>query len=511
MNLRILASAAAVAALAALPRATAAPLSLADLPALVLANDASAVSAARSVEAAYHGYRGTLADALPQIDLSTGYTLAYAPAETVTGPPTVEISDYALQGATARVSASQLLPTGGNLVLALEDALSVTTIGSRTVTLPPSPPTYPDPDYSQKPRATLSLAQPVLINGKLVDFELFAATKRKAELGWVKEQAAERVATGRALAQAVQLYFTVVQQRQAAAQLQRSLDLSQRRLGTLGENVRLGIATETDLVEARIADGRQRQSLLDLRSSLARTERLLAAAVGRASLRDVELADGVPSWTRAGDADVLVNAALTANGTLLQGSLAVEERAADAVLAGQRYAANLTLSLSVAGQRNPELTGRGFGQSFSDLFADGAGVDWNASVNLAVPLYDGGSRREQKAVSAALTASVGQALESRRQAVLDDLAAALERRAILEERVTLLAEAVDLAARRLADERSLLSLGRSTDNDVDARIIDVEVKENDLWRARADLLLANLDIASLAGDDLARILEGLPR
>jgi outer membrane protein TolC len=219
----------------------------------------------------------------------------------------------------------------------------------------------------------------------------------------------------------------------------------------------------------------------------------------------------VPSWTRRGDAAGLRDAALAATGSILQGSLAVEERAADEVIAGQRYAANLSLSLSVAGRREAGLSARTFGQSFADLFADGAGVDWTASANLSVPLYDGGSRREQAAVSAALSASVGRALDSRRQAVLDDLAAALERRAILDERVALLAEAVELATRRLTDERNLLSLGRSTDNDVDARLIDVEAKQNDLWRARADLLLANLDIASLAGDDLTGILEGFPR
>jgi outer membrane protein TolC len=507
MNLRSLASAVAMAALVALPRATAAPLTLADLPALVLANDASAVSAARSVEAAYHGYRGTLADALPQVDLSTGYSLYATPAGTL---GVADVQDYADHRASVKLSATQLLPTAGTLAVTLEDGLEVTTIGSQTVSLPVPSTTYPDPDFSQAPKATVSLAQPVLLNGKLVDFALFPATKRKAELGWEKEQAAERVATGRALAQAVQLYFTVVQQRQAAAQLQRAVELSQRRLETLGENVRLGIATETDVLDARIADGRQRQSLLDLRSSLARTERLLAAAIGRTSLQGFELSDAVPPWTRAGDVAVLRDAALAANASIRQGSLAVEERAADEVLAGQRYAANLTLSFSVAG-RSADKAGRTLGESFTDLFDAGAGVDWTASANLAVPLYDGGSRREQKAASAVLTESVGRALDSRRQAVLDDLAAALERRAILEERVALLAEAVDLAARRLADERSLLSLGRSTDNDVDARLIDVEAKENDRWRAQADLLLANLDIASLAGDDLAGILEGLPR
>ncbi|OHD67687.1 MAG: hypothetical protein A2177_14475 [Spirochaetes bacterium RBG_13_68_11] len=510
MNLRNLAAAAAIslALTAWAAPAGAEPLALADLPDLVLANDAGAVTAERSVQAAYHAYRGTLADALPQVDLSTGYSLYYTPAVTMTDPA-VDLTDYAKHGATAKVSVSQLLPTAGSLLLSVEDALGVEAIGSSTMF--PAAPVYPDPDFEQTPKATVSLSQLVLLNGKLIDLGLFPAMKRKAELGWEKEQAAGRVASNRAIFQAVQLYLSVVQIRQAVGQMERTVVLAARRLASLADGVRLGTATETDLLDNRIANGRQRQTLLDLRASLSRTERLLAAAIGRESLEGVELADDVPAWTRAGDAASLRDVALRTNVSILQGSLALEERRADDVLAGQQHAATLTLSFSVAGRRDTGLSQRTFGQSFSDLFADGAGVDWTAAAGLNVPLYDGGSAREGRAASEALTASVHKGLESRQRAVLEDLAAALERRSILEERVDLLAEAVDLSSRRLATEESLLGQGRSTDNDVEARRLDAEAKANDLRQSRADLLLANLDIASLAGDDLAGIVKGLPR
>jgi outer membrane protein TolC len=484
------------------------PLALADLPDLVLAGDAGAVTAEQSVQAAYHAYRGTLAGALPQVDLSTGYSLYYTPEVTMTDPR-VDLTDYAVQGATAKFSVSQLLPTAGSLLLAVEDALSVKSIGSSAIF--PAAPTYPEPDFEQTPKGTISLSQPVLLNGKLVDLDLFPAIKRKAELGWEKEQAAGRVATNRAISQAVQLYLSVVQMRQTVAQMERTVELAGRRLASLADSVRLGTATETDLLDTRIANGRQRQSLLDLRTSRSRTERLLAAAIGRDSLEGIELTENLPAWTRAGDPAGLRDAALRTNASILQGSLALEERRADNVLAGQRHAATLTLSFSVAGRRDTDLSQRSFGQSFSDPFADGAGVDWTAAAGLNVPLYDGGSAREDRAASEALTASVQKGLESRQQAVLDDLASALERRSILEERVGLLAEAVDLASRRQATEESLLGQGRSTDNDVEARRLDAEAKRNDLRQSRADLLLANLDIASLAGDDLAGIVKGLPR
>ncbi len=503
MRLRTLAASAALALAGWTVPAGAVPLALADLPDLVLASDAGAVTAEQSVQAAYHAYRGSLAEALPQVDLSAGYSLGYAPSVTMT---TIDLTDYAMHGATARVTASQLLPTAGSVVVTVEDALSVEAIGSSSL-----PPLNPDPDFSQKPKATVTLSQPVLLNGKLIDLELFPATKRKAELGWEKEQAAGRAAANRAISQAVQLYLSVVQMRQTVAQAGRAVELAERRLSSLADGVRLGTATETDLLDARIANGRQRQTLLDLRATLTRTERFLAAAIGRETLEGIELVDAVPAWRRAGDPGLLRDAALRANASILQGRQAVEERGIDDVLAGQRHAASFTLSFSVAGRRDAGLSQRTFAESFSDLFADGAGVDWTAAAGLNVPLYDGGSAREDRAVSEALTAAVLKGLESRRQTVLEDLADALERRSILEERVGLLGEAVVLSSRRLATEENLLGQGRSTDNDVEARRLDAEAKANDLRQSQADLLLANIDIASLAGDDLAGIVKGLPR
>jgi hypothetical protein len=51
-------------------------------------------------------------------------------------------------------------------------------------------------------------------------------------------------------------------------------------------------------------------------------------------------------------------------------------------------------------------------------------------------------------------------------------------------------------------------MGKSTDLDVASREADAEAKANDLWRAQADLYLASLDLAALAGRDLAALIEG---
>jgi hypothetical protein len=93
--------------------------------------------------------------------------------------------------------------------------------------------------------------------------------------------------------------------------------------------------------------------------------------------------------------------------------------------------------------------------------------------------------------------------------VRDELEAALMRRANLEEKTALLSDSLDLAERRLQTEINLLSLGRSTDLDVQSRRVEREAKANERWKARADLFLVQITLASAAGEDLATLIEGL--
>jgi outer membrane protein TolC len=204
--------------------------------------------------------------------------------------------------------------------------------------------------------------------------------------------------------------------------------------------------------------------------------------------------------------------ALNGHPLLRQKGLSAEDRRVDMVLAGQQYASTLSLSFSwsprypSSASNQPYKTD--FGSSFSDLFKDGSGNDYSLAAGLTIHLYDGGTQKEGLAGKAALGAAADQGLLAQRQQVQDQVELALLQQQSLEEKVALLQEAASLAERRLATEQSLLAMGKSTDLAVASKAADIDARANELWRARADLYLTILDLHSLAGDDVAAIVQG---
>jgi outer membrane protein TolC len=507
-----------LAAAAALPPAAQAEtLDIAGLPRLILANDPAAGASTQTTALAWHTYKATLADALPKIDFSTGYSLGYTPfihTQTIDLPtlsqPDMETSDQGTHVLSSKLSVSQILPTAGSLLLSLEDAMAVNTISSQTID---GVAQVTDPQFSQKPKLSVAVTQPLFLNGKLLDLDLFPASLRKAQIGYLKEEAGNRDARNRAVSQGVEVFLSLVQQRKGAAQMEQSLAVASQNLAKLEQNFRLGAVAEADLLEAKLSLGNQKAALLDLRYTTGKTERLLARSIGRESLADVALSEALPAFRLQASLEELFAKAALAHPLIQQGALASEEKGLDDILAGQRSASTLSLSFSYS-PRYPFATTadplkKDFVGSFAELFRDGWGQDYSLSANLGVKLFDGGKRKEEREGARALQKLANESLAAQRRAVRDELEAALMRRANLEEKTALLSDSLDLAERRLQTEISLLSLGRSTDLDVQSRRVEREAKANELRKARADLFLVQLTLASAAGEDLATLIEGL--
>jgi len=499
-------------------------LALVDVPGLVLAHDTTTALSAQSTLFALHTYQGTLAQALPQIDLTTSYSLGYTPLTESSGivldplatpfPFSVQdtkTTDQSTNGLGAKLSLSQLLPTGGNLALGLEDTMSLSAFSAQTVNGVAS--SAASVQYSQRPKVNFSLTQPVFLNGKLMDLDLFPATQRKAQLGYLEQDAANKGQRNQTLGQAVQLFYSIVELRKSISQTQKTIDVTQGNLDTLQKNYDLGALAEADLLDAKIGLSRQKQAFLELSSSLAKTERLLAHSLGREDIHDLGLADAVPDLAFPFSRQEVIDKALAGHPILRQKNLASEEKRVDRVLAGQQYASTLSLSFSWAPRypydaNNYPYTTSDLGKSFTDIFATGWGQDYSLALGLTVHLFDGGRQKEAAAGNEALSGVADAGLTAERQAVLDQVELDLLQKAELEEKIALLGDAASLADRRFSMERSLLGLGKSTDLAVAGKAADAEAKANDLWRARADHYLTLLDLYSLAGEDLAAIIEG---
>jgi outer membrane protein TolC len=497
-----------------------APLTLAELPALVLGHDTAAAISAQTTLLAKHTYQGTIAQAMPQVDLTPTYSLAYTPDQKsqIASPPAPSVDVERTGAGTnllgAKLSVTQLLPTAGSLMLTLENTTTVSAVASQSSTvLGTTTTTNPDPLYSQRPRLTLGLTQPLFLNGKVIDLDLFPATLRKAELGFLQQDLSNRNQRNQAIGQAVQLHLSIVQLRKSLIQISNSISVAQGNLDSLLKSFALGSVAEADLLDSKIALSRQRQGSLELSTSLRKAERLLAHAIGRDNLDGMALSEEIPRIAFSLGRQETIDRALAGHPLLKQRSLALEEKRVDQVLGGQQFASMLSLSFSWSPRypydpANTPYTSTDFGASFSDLFKDGWGQDYTLAAGLTLHLYDGGQEAERRAGTAALSAVADQGLVAQRQLIVDQIEQDLLQRASLEEKIALLVEAASLRSARLATEQNLLALGKSTDLDVGSRRADAEAKANDLWRARADLLLIVIDLYSLSGEDLANVIEG---
>jgi outer membrane protein TolC len=490
------------------------PLSLAGLPELVLSKDPTIDSLVQSSLMAYHAYQGTIAQSWPQLDFSSSYGLQYTPEQTIeTGTASVTSSDQAGHSADARLSVSQLLPTAGSLSLVLDDRMTASTLSSRTTTIGGIDTTEnPDPQFAQDPVLSLSLTQPLFLNGKILDLDLFPATLRKAQIGYEKADLSRRAQTNQALFQAIQLFLQVVQLRKSVGQTAGSIAVTQGNLDSLQRSFELGSVAESDLLDSKIALENQKAGLIQLRSTLVKAERALAHSIGREALDGVALSDDIPAVDFGLSSDQAVAKAMAGSPLILQQVLASEDAKVSDILAGQRYASTLSLSFSYSPRYPPVVSQpymTDFGHSFADLYADGSGSDFSLSASLNIPIFDGGQAGEARGQNAAAIRLAQQSLASQKQALQDQVENDLLQKSSLESRISLLTESLRLSKMRLDTEVSLKALGRSTDLSVDSRRADYEAKENDLWRARADLLLTVLDLTSLTGGDISEIFTSM--
>jgi len=486
------------------------PLTLDMVVAKLLEQSPQAVISRLSVSSAYNSYRSQWAQALPQItlNLDPAYSVNLTKYPDLTldtsGIPykiVTQSEDQTNRQIGEGVSITQALPTAGNLSLSLRNntTISETSTGGTTTSV-----------ISQAPKLSLTISQPVFVNDKLIDMELFPASLKSTELPYLKTLQQDVSVRNSVVTQGVSTYLTVVGLRKQLEQMKLYKSVLEESL----ERSRLaqanGSATENVVWSAELAVDRQAEAILELRYSLLQSERALARSIGSTStLASTPFSDAIPSIPIKESPNQLFAKVAQENPEVVQGRLDVENARMQSIIGGQTYAPNLMLSLSVSpqyGDNRPD--SNLFENSISQLFDKSAGAynDVTFSVGMQVPVYNGGRYKKDKA---ALDASVRVAetnLASKLGTLRDNLDSLFLKQQYLSEKVSLTEGNLRLEERRLADQNRLLGLSRATDLDVKSAEAELEARRNDLWNVRVDLFLNSLDILSIAGNDLSKLI-----
>ena len=368
-------------------------------------------------------------------------------------------------------------------IISLQAGLTRTNhVDEYSIAAPGQPPRVLYPDVPNNYRARLDLQWPIYTAGRADALARAAAAERRAT--------AEDLAAARAdlVLEITRAYWALVTARETERVLAGSTASLDAHVSDLAARLEQGVISPNDLLSARARRSRQRVLAIDAETLRATAEadlRRLTGVTGpllpAETSTSVSAGEGVPVM-------------ITASPSARPERRALHERLAAARERETAIRATARPQISVGGgydyaRPNPRIFPR----------ADRWEPSWDASVNLAWTLWDGGRREaEQGEAAAAARAIAARADEFDRQVVFEVEARRLE---IASARAALAAarEGVDAAAeaRRVLGERYRAGVATSGEVlDAEAAVLQAEL---DRTRAVAAARLAEARLTRAAG------------
>ena len=449
----------------------------AQIAARTVENDLSVRQAELALEEAYRGYLSRRADFGPSLTFNGSPLYGYG-ADTRaddSGTHTVDL------GLAYRRS----LPAGSSLSADVSNKL-----------------TADSGQYTHDPSSSLSYTLPIFVNGKLIEPALTGAGYRGNRLSYRKEQG--RAVDGRndAVIGALQNYVSVIERSNTVANLEEEIALEREVLEQLEITRQQGLTDLSEVWEAEISLQAKEDTLFQRSQELSLEERALAARIGANDEVDAEaLSPELPSVT-FDDAEIR---AAAIDHQLAAARIDVEAAELGAVNAARQFGSTLTLSVSAAPSHDSDFAADSLGGSFAELAAPD-GLEFGGSLGLTVPILRGGKREHQSALSTTRIRRAELALEQRRSQITTNLDQRFLEASLAAERVRYLERTVELDRRRLEEALQLFEFQTVSELDVRRARLQLHGRENELWKARADLMLSRLRILRLAGAELVEVI-----
>ncbi len=388
---------------------------------------------------------------------------------------------------------SQALPTAGALTAGVKGLLGAGDDAAGT-------------EWTLSPSLSLSLRQPLFAGGQLIPTGAASDAKASAAIG--AEQAAidDLSRRNQAVRSAVETAGRVMLLRRTLVVQEASLASAAKRAEAFRLRRGSGTATEDAALELELGAELVMRSLVDTRLSLREAERRLASALGlrgEAGPATPPLSERLPS--------VGAPAALSpaASPDAARAALAARKARADA---GSRAALDApALGASVAASpRYPDSRDDPYdlARALTD-FGDvegGAGVNLNVALTLDVPLSARASRAYRARADALAAEAADAQLEQAERLAADRADSLAGRRAALLERLSIQRRIAGLEARKAERAAELASAGTASAEDAADAAAERDRAELEAFRLELELLLADLDLRALAGEDLAAVL-----
>ncbi len=465
-------------------------LTLADVAALALEKDSGILVSRSQAAIAALQYQAELNKAQPKFNLSlTPFSWdARRIFDFSAFPPSN--ADKSTLGLGAGLSMSQALPSAGSLSAQAQATLQIGDPAGST-------------SYALAPKLSASLRQPLFAGGQFLPFDAASGTKASAFIAAEQAGLDDKAKRGAAVRAALESAARVLVLRRNYAAQEASLASALRRSETINLRRGAGTATEDAALELALAAELARQGLVDTQVALRDAELRLAAVLGlsmEASMAGFALSEKLPALPP------LSSVELSGNAEILKAGLAVEKARADARARSIIDAPTLSAALSAEPRYPDSRANTGdFGSAFSDFSKtqDNAGINWNLSIVLDVPL-SAGAAKAYRSGQDAQAGAIAEALKLQTErSVVDRAKSLIARRDGLAERLAIQRRIVALDERKVERARALTGVGTLGSDALEDAIVARDLAAAEFLRLELELFLAELDLRLAQGEDIA--------
>ena len=461
-------------------------LTLAQVASRALENDPAVTASWAASETARVQYELELDEARPRLVLGlTPFSLDQRRIFDFMG---LDYADARTLSAGAGLTLNQALPTAGSFSAGAKTSFkAIDTDGTL--------------EYELSPSLSANLRQPLGAGGQFLPTNASAGAKRSASLAADQAALDDRGRRNQAVRNAVDLAGRVLVLRAVLSAQTANLETALRRAESALLRRRGGTATEEAALELELAAETLRASREETRLSLRDAERRLAGLLGLAEVP--ALSPRLPILSPAPAPEPL------SAPEAARAALGLEKASADAAVRAVADSAAFGASLSLE-PRYPDSRSDAadLGTILSDYFGGGTGarINLNLTLTLDVPLSVRETRSLRSRADALAVQAAAANLKAAEQAVLERARALEERRNFLADRIEIQKRIADLSRRKWERLRDLAAVGTVPADEADSAKADWDRALSDVLRTEVDLILSELDIRILRGEDLAMAL-----
>ncbi|MBN1646525.1 MAG: TolC family protein [Spirochaetales bacterium] len=405
----------------------------------------------------------------------------------------------AYQGINAGVNIHQLLPTGGTLSLSAGNMMQFGQLDFNDEIN----------NYTwQYPQIGAGLSQPLFVNNRIIDFDLYRQRFRTIQKSIVMQESKHKLDCNTAVFDATSVFFREIMLRKQIAQLEQFIALNEKQVSADRLFFEQGRMSYSDLRESELELETLKKNLVEAEYARLVNYHTLLLKLERDSDTELNCSnDDFPDLITINEQELL-DILMSDNCSVHISEYMLEARKNDAIQNGLKSASFLNIDFYLKPRYEYGNLPENFGDSVDDHFDDEAGIDWRLGMSISIPLDELSKGRNRKKVDAEKIRQAEMDLRKTRQEVINNFVQLFENRKFLTRRISLVIGNIGIEEKRLAETEQLLALEMVTPLDLDGVRIELLKKKNELWEIRSLMFLNDLTILSLCGNDIGMILKG---